>query len=80
MKDSLEHICTLIYNHFRRLDRIGMVWYFGVLYALFLLGATLSYTVIHGDFYKKIAYDQQTMLLPNPISRGSIYSSEVSLR
>jgi stage V sporulation protein D (sporulation-specific penicillin-binding protein) len=41
---------------------------------------SLKYTVINGDFYKRIAYDQQTMVLRNPVSRGSIYSSEDSLR
>ena len=38
-----------------------------------------NYTVLDGDFYKKAAYEQQTMLLKNAASRGSIYSSEDSL-
>jgi stage V sporulation protein D (sporulation-specific penicillin-binding protein) len=41
---------------------------------------TFKYTVINGEFYKKVAYDQQTMILRNPVSRGSIYSSADSLR
>lgn len=80
MKHIIEHIITLIYHHFRRLDRIGMIWYIGIVYAVFLLAMTLKYTVIDGAFYKKVAYDQQTMILQNPVSRGSIYSSEDSLR
>lgn len=41
---------------------------------------TFKYTVIDHEFYKQIAYDQQTMVLKNPVSRGSIYSSSESLR
>ena len=80
MKHALEHIITLIYHHFRRLDRIGIIWYIGIIYTIFLLGMTFKHTVVNGEFYKKIAYDQQTMVLRNPVSRGSIYSSEESLR
>jgi cell division protein FtsI/penicillin-binding protein 2 len=80
MKHTIEHLITLIYHHFRRLDRIGMVWYIGIIYTVFLLAMTFKYTVINGEFYKKVAYDQQTMILRNPVSRGSIYSSADSLR
>lgn len=80
MKFSLEHILTLIYNHFKRLDRIGIAWYMGILYTFFLLVTTFNYTVLNGAFYKKMAYEQQTKVVVNPVSRGSIYSSEASLR
>ncbi len=80
MRRFFEHTITLLYHHFRRLDRIGVIWYIGLLYAFYLLATTFNYTVLHGDFYKKIAYDQQTMILRNPDSRWSIYSSEDSLR
>ncbi len=80
MKRTLEHLITLLYHHFRRLDRISIIWYIGILYTLFLLGTTFTYTVINGGFFTKVAYDQQTMVLRNPVSRGSIYSSEDSLR
>jgi cell division protein FtsI/penicillin-binding protein 2 len=80
MKRTLEHLITLLYHHFRRLDRMSMIWYLGILYTLFLLVMTFKYTVINGDFFREVAYDQQTMILRNPVSRGSIYSSEDSLR
>jgi cell division protein FtsI/penicillin-binding protein 2 len=80
MQRFIEHFITLVYHHFRRLDRIGIIWYIGIVYALYLLATTFAYTVIQGDFYTKIAYDQQTMLLRNPDSRSSIYSSADSLR
>ncbi len=80
MKAYFEHIFTLIYNHFRRLDRIGIIWYCGIAYVLLLLSTTFAYTVMDGAFYQKIAYEQQTMVLKNPVSRGSIFSSEESLR
>jgi cell division protein FtsL len=69
MKHTLEHLITLIYHHFRRLDRIGMIWYIGIIYTAFLLVMTFKYTVINKEFYKKVAYDQQTMALRNPVSR-----------
>jgi stage V sporulation protein D (sporulation-specific penicillin-binding protein) len=62
------------------MDRIGIIWYIAIAYTILLLFTSLKYTVINHDFYKKIAYDQQTMVLKNPVSRGSIYSSAESLR
>lgn len=79
MKVSLEYILTFLYRYFTRLDRIGIVWWIGVLYTLILLSTAFGYTVFDHEFYTKKAYEQQTMILRNPTSRGSIYSSEDSL-
>lgn len=79
MSFSIEHQIARIIQHFRRLDRIGIVLYIWISYTLFLCFMAFNYTVLDGDFYKKAAYEQQTMLLKNAASRGSIYSSEDSL-
>jgi hypothetical protein len=80
LKHTIEHIITALYHHFRRLDRIGVIWYLGIGYAVFLLIMTFKYTVLDYAFYRDIAYAQQTMVLKNPVSRGTLYSSADSLR
>lgn len=79
MQAHLERILNNLYRYFQRLDRVGIVWWIGVAYTLFLLSTTFSYTVLQYDFFSKKATEQQTMILKNPTSRGSIYSSEDSL-
>lgn len=79
MKISFEYILNRLYRHILSLDRIGILWYIGLIYVLFLLSTTFGYTVLDHDFYAEKAKDQQTMILKNPASRGSIYSSDESL-
>jgi cell division protein FtsI/penicillin-binding protein 2 len=79
MKFSFEHTIHFLYRHFHSLDRIGIVWYIGLAYVLFLLVTTFRFTVLDYDFYAQKAETQQTMVLSNPVSRGSIYSSDESL-
>ena len=57
---------------------MGIVWYIGILYIIVLLFTTFRFTVLNNDFYAKKAKDQQTMILKNPASRGTIYSSDES--
>ena len=73
-------ILTRLGRYFQKLDRIGWVWYGIVAFALILLSASFSFTVINHDYYKAAADRQQKRIEKNPVSRGSIYSSEASLR
>ncbi len=79
MKIHFERIIHFLYNYFRSLDRIGIIWYVGIIYVVFLLFTTFRFTVLDHEFYAAKAKDQQTMILKNPASRGSIFSSEDSL-
>ena len=78
MKFSLEHIINTLHRYFRSLDRTSIIWYLGVIYVLFLLITTFRYTILDYDFYSGKAKDQQTMVLKNPASRGTVYSSNES--
>ena len=79
MKFSFEHLINSLYRYFRSLDRIGIVWYFAIAYVIFLFFTAFRFTVLDHDFYAEKARDQQVMVLKNPASRGSIFSSTDSL-
>lgn len=79
MKAFLEHHLSLFLRYVKHLDRISIIFAIGGFYMFFLFITAFDYTILNGDFYKKMAYDQQTTVLKNPVSRGSIYSSEDSL-
>lgn len=79
MKERFEFILQNLYRYFRSLDRIGIMWYIALIYVLFLGVTTFRFTVLDHDFYAAKAQDQQTMVLKNPASRGSIFSSDESL-
>lgn len=78
MKFSLEHSINTLYRYFRTLDRTSIIWYLWVGYVVFLLITTFRYTILDYDFYSGKAKDQQTMILKNPASRGTVYSSDES--
>lgn len=78
MKFSLDHSINSLYRYIRSIDRITIVWWFGVFYVMFLLFSAFRYTVLDYSFYSARAKDQQTMILKNPASRGTIYSSDAS--
>lgn len=79
MIPTLERILNHFYRYFRSLDRIGIMWYLGGIYIFFLLFTTFRFTVLHHTFYRDKAQAQQTMILKNPASRGTIFSSDDSL-
>lgn len=79
MKFSFEHLINLTYRYFRSLDRIGIIWYVAIGYIFLLLITAFGFTVVNHAFYAGKAKDQQTMVLRNPASRGSIFSSDDSL-
>jgi cell division protein FtsI/penicillin-binding protein 2 len=61
------------------MDRISMIWYGALIFSLILLASSFSFTVINHDYYKAVADRQQTSIEKNPVSRGTIYSSESSM-
>ncbi len=46
-----------------------------VAFGLLILWTTFKYTVLEVDYYKGLADKQQTITVKNPVSRGTIYSS-----
>lgn len=56
------------------MPRIMVVWYLFLWYFLFLIGTTFSYTVLDHEFYQELAEKQQTLILRNPASRGTVSS------
>ncbi|MFZ4461445.1 MAG: hypothetical protein ACOYN2_02660 [Patescibacteria group bacterium] len=57
------------------IDRIGYVTAFCVAFGLLILWTTFKYTVFEYEYYKSLADKQQTITVKNPVSRGTIYSS-----
>lgn len=78
MHSFFEQSIFFIHRYFRSLDRTSIIWYIGVGYVIFLMITTFRYTILEYDFYSAKAKDQQTMILKNPSSRGTVYSSDES--
>ena len=66
-------------RYFSRLDRVGRVWYILFAYVLIMLGTVFGYTVMDHEYYKAVADGQQKKIDRNPVSRGTISSSNETL-
>jgi cell division protein FtsI/penicillin-binding protein 2 len=80
MHQYLSLLFTRLIRYFTRLDRIGRVWYGIVAYTMIVISAVFGYTAFDHIYYKDVADGQQKAVIKNPSSRGSMYSSEDSLR
>lgn len=58
-----------------RITRAEMISIAFFLFALFLLWTTFKYTVLEGAYYADLANKQQSQVVKNPVSRGTIYSN-----
>lgn len=76
---KFEIYISRLQRYFKNLDRIGIMWYFVVGFIVILLLSLFGFTVIHHEFYAKMAEAQQKTVIKNPISRGTISSSAESL-
>lgn len=65
-------------KYFKKLDNIGIVWWFFVIFMAILVITLFKFTIIRNDYYTNLANFQQKTIVQNPISRGSIISSESS--
>jgi cell division protein FtsI/penicillin-binding protein 2 len=79
MSYNLETLITRTVRYFRRLDRIGQVWYIIVWYIGLLIITVFWYSVIEHGYYAKFADAQQKSIIENPASRWNIASSSESL-
>jgi len=79
MSKKFDILLTRLARYFKKLDRIGWIWYGVVAFSCILLIASFSFTVINHAYYKAAADRQQKKIERNPVSRGSISSSNSSL-
>lgn len=79
MPKKTDIYLTRIIQYFKKLDRIGMIWYGSLICASILLFTTLDFTVVNHEYYKKVADKLQKTTIKNPVSRGTISSSSLSL-
>lgn len=70
----MSRILEFLIRYVRYMPRIMVVWYFFLGYFLWIIGTIFAYTVLGHNFYTSLADRQQTMILRNPTSRGTIYS------
>ncbi len=61
------------------LDRIAILWYILVAWISIILITTFGYTVLDHTYFSRAAEKQQKATIKNPVSRGNILSSAVSL-
>lgn len=63
-------------RYFKSLDRIGKMWYVVLFVSFILIFSLFSFTIINHDFYKNLADKLQRTTISNPVSRGSVSSSD----
>lgn len=79
-KPTFEVYYARLRRYFKSLDRIGKMWYFLVFFSIILVSTLFSFTIINHDFYKGLADYTQKTTVRNSLSRGTINSSEASLK
>lgn len=79
MNNSIDIYIRRLIRYFTRLDRIGRVWYLLLWYVGIMLITVFGYTVFDHTYYKAVADWQQKKIDRNPISRGTISSSNQTL-
>lgn len=75
MKEKFHHVVNLILAYLTSLERVSMVFFGFVFFAIFVIWTAFKYTVVEYDYYKGLADKQQMMSVKNPVSRGTIYSN-----
>jgi cell division protein FtsI/penicillin-binding protein 2 len=72
--NALLHRLISFFRRLRHLDRMEWVFAVFVCFGLYILWATLRYTVLEYGYYSGLADRQHTMELTDPVSRGTIFS------
>ena len=79
MKHNLEILISRLIRYAMHLDRIAILWYILVTWICIILITTFGYTVLDHAYFSRAAEKQQKATIKNPVSRGNILSSAVSL-
>ncbi|MBC7498207.1 penicillin-binding protein 2 [Candidatus Gracilibacteria bacterium] len=79
MKKNLEILISRLIRYIIHLDRIAILWYMLVAWIGIILVTTFGYTVLDHTYFARAAEKQQKATIKNPVSRGNILSSNVSL-
>ncbi|MFA6091006.1 MAG: penicillin-binding transpeptidase domain-containing protein, partial [Candidatus Gracilibacteria bacterium] len=75
MQQKINHFINFLIIRFSHLDRVRMVFFGFVLFAILIIWTAFKYTVLEYTYYKDLADKQQTMTVKNPVSRGTISSN-----
>ena len=75
MKQLFHAIALRIYTRLLNVSRAEIVTTGFLLFALMLLTVTFKYTVLENTYYADLASKQQSQVVKNPVSRGTIYSN-----
>ncbi len=75
MKPLFSDIVSLISAYGSRISRLQYLSIFFMIFGSIILWTTLKYTVLEYSYYRDLADKQQTITVKNPVSRGSIFSS-----
>lgn len=77
---QLEIYITRLKRYFKNLDRVGKTWYVLILCAIILIFSLFKFSILNHEFYTNLANYYQKTTVKNSISRGTITSSEDSLK
>ncbi|OIP54113.1 hypothetical protein AUK10_01485 [Candidatus Gracilibacteria bacterium CG2_30_37_12] len=75
MQKKLIHLINFLIIQFSHIDRVRMVFFGFILFAILIIWTTFKYTVLEYTYYKSLADKQQVVTVKNPVSRGTISSN-----
>lgn len=75
MQKQLDHLINFLIARLSHIDRVRVIFFAFAIFALLIIWTTFKYTVLEYSYYKGLADKQQMMTVKNPVSRGTIYSS-----
>ena len=75
MKSIIHSFLLRTLGRFLRATRFEVISAAFFLFAVFLLWTTFKYTVFQNNYYANLANRQQSQVVKNPVSRGTIYSN-----
>ncbi len=75
MQKKLNHLINFLIIQFSHIDRVRMVFFGFLLFAILIIWTTFKYTVLEYTYYKGLADKQQVVTVKNPVSRGTISSN-----
>jgi len=75
MQKKINHFLEFVMIRLSHIDRVRMVFFVFLFFALIIIWIGFKYTVLEYPYYKGLANKQQVMTIKNPVSRGTIYSN-----
>ncbi|MDD2486978.1 MAG: penicillin-binding protein 2 [Candidatus Gracilibacteria bacterium] len=75
LKKDLPYHLNILLKKIEHFDRQKVVFYSFAFFSFIIISTAFKYSVTDYEYYKNLADRQQTTIIKNPVSRGTIYSN-----